>query len=166
MAGALLAQLRFSGVVNALLVKERWFRTAGVFSFAALGVLMIALRDRFAFLEFGMHTVVAVLAAVLVCVAVYAPPRFLTSPIMRYVGTRSYALYLWHYPIILWLHGLAFGPELLLSLLLTFLAAELSWQVVERRGCYAARLGGVIARGIHSLRRAPRAIGPSGAEAG
>jgi peptidoglycan/LPS O-acetylase OafA/YrhL len=33
------------------------------------------------------------------------PARALGSAPLRYVGTRSYALYLWHYPWLTWLCG-------------------------------------------------------------
>jgi peptidoglycan/LPS O-acetylase OafA/YrhL len=69
--------------------------------------------------------------------------RVLGLPVLRWVGTRSYAIYLWHWPLVSlfrpgaecrWPHGVcAFG-----HLALTLLLAEWSYRVVEnpirRRG--------------------------------
>jgi peptidoglycan/LPS O-acetylase OafA/YrhL len=53
------------------------------------------------------------------------------SPIATYVGRRSYGLYLWHYVWLTWLAG--FGLlRVPLALVATFVAAEVSWRLVER----------------------------------
>jgi len=76
----------------------------------------------------------SIVAPVLVA-AVTAFPRtaiaraLATRPI-RYVGTRSYALYLWHYPMLTWLHGHGLAGDAL-ALAASFAAAEASWRLVE-----------------------------------
>jgi peptidoglycan/LPS O-acetylase OafA/YrhL len=53
--------------------------------------------------------------------------------VLRYLGLRSYALYLWHYPLIVIVTSAA-GPSLALSVVAVLLAglmAELSWQLIE-----------------------------------
>ena len=55
---------------------------------------------------------------------------WLSSPVMTYIGRRSYALYLWHYVWLTWLHGLGLWG-VLLALLATLVCAELSWHLVE-----------------------------------
>ena len=74
-------------------------------------------------------------AVVLLRLAVGTTAGWLCSPFMRYVGSRSYGLYLWH-PV-----GLLFGMwfvdssgivEVVVGLALSFAAAEASWRVVER----------------------------------
>lgn len=57
---------------------------------------------------------------------------WLTSPVLRYLGRRSYGLYLWHYP----LAGIA-GDRfdiipMWLAIGLAFVIAETSWRLVER----------------------------------
>jgi peptidoglycan/LPS O-acetylase OafA/YrhL len=61
----------------------------------------------------------------------------LDSKPIRWVGTRSYALYLWHWPIFVFTRPqidvpLSAGPDLVLRLALTFGAAEASYRLVER----------------------------------
>jgi peptidoglycan/LPS O-acetylase OafA/YrhL len=53
------------------------------------------------------------------------------SPVARYVGRRSYGLYLWHYVWLTWLAGLGLAG-VPLALAATFGAAEISWRLVER----------------------------------
>jgi len=86
---------------------------------------------------------------------------------LRWIGVRSYGLYLWHYPIFcitrpgldVPLHG---WPDLALRLILSFGAAELSFRCVETPiragaiGQYFARLR--TARGVRRQRVARRGI--------
>lgn len=66
------------------------------------------------------------------------PIRVLSSPLGRYLGRRSYALYLWHYPTLTvclaWqTEGAAAAVgKRLIGLVLAFVAAELSYRFVER----------------------------------
>ena len=54
-----------------------------------------------------------------------------SSPVVTFVGRRSYGLYLWHYVWLTWLAriGLLGVP---LALAATFASAEVSWRLVER----------------------------------
>ncbi len=54
-----------------------------------------------------------------------------SSPVVTFVGRRSYGLYLWHYVWLTWLSriGLLGVP---LALAATFASAEVSWRLVER----------------------------------
>lgn len=60
--------------------------------------------------------------------------RFLTSRVMRWIGTRSYSIYLWHWPLIVSLKLIFISPsegELIAVALLAFPIAELSYRYIE-----------------------------------
>jgi peptidoglycan/LPS O-acetylase OafA/YrhL len=140
MAGAILAQLRLGGVITPAVTRSIWFRGALVAALAFFCTYLLTLNDRDGFLYAGMYTLVAVFGAVIVCAALYAPTPILTNRLIRYVGTRSYALYLWHHAIAYWLLGIDAVPQVVLVLALSFAAAELSWWLVETRDSAAFRL--------------------------
>ena len=108
----------------------------------------------------GGFFVVAIVTALLVMAASHPAARFgvlLGNPVMSWLGTRSYGIYLWHWPIFM-----VTRPDLdialrgwwaaALSLGLTFGAAELSYRWLEmpiRHGAlgrWRARLTGGTAR--------------------
>jgi peptidoglycan/LPS O-acetylase OafA/YrhL len=73
--------------------------------------------------------------------------RVLGNPVFRWVGTRSYGLYLYHWPIYQMIRGVAGNTlsagEFLLALALTGIITELSYRLVEtpiRQGRYSLAL--------------------------
>lgn len=110
---------------------------------ALVGALLFAQR---AFMQATpmAFTVFALAAAALVLAAPMleeADPlrRTLTHPAMRYVGKRSYGLYLYHYPIFgameAWRVEGSMANYLMVTaakIVLSFLVAELSWRWVEQ----------------------------------
>jgi peptidoglycan/LPS O-acetylase OafA/YrhL len=61
--------------------------------------------------------------------------ELLTSKIILWLGTRSYSIYLWHWPVLVLMKvtlGIAIG-WLLLALLLTLVISEFSYNVVETK---------------------------------
>jgi len=144
MAGAILAQLRFAGVITPAFVNRVPFRAAHVLAVLFFTAFILTMENRPAFLFTGMYTAAAVLGGVLVCAALYAPPRILTNGVLRYVGTRSYALYLWHHVFDFWLRDLADLPQLALSVVLSFAAAEVSWWLVEGRDSLLWKVAGAL----------------------
>jgi peptidoglycan/LPS O-acetylase OafA/YrhL len=94
------------------------------------------------------------LATVLVIAAVVNPSSLLGEvlgcPPLRWIGVRSYGIYLWHWPIIVLWGRQETGvnwPRAALQIAMTFVIASLSWRYVEdpiRRGA------------LRRLRRKPR----------
>ena len=85
-------------------------------------------------------TIVPFAAAAMIWSACADAGSLLGSSVLGYIGRRSYALYLWHYPITLIIRQIV-GPSLtwgLVSVGMSFVFAEVSWRMLEspllRRG--------------------------------
>jgi peptidoglycan/LPS O-acetylase OafA/YrhL len=111
---------------------------AGVLGLVVIGLMFWRVSEFSPFLYRGGFALLG-LASVLT-VATLAHPASRLGPIvgcrpMRWVGERSYGIYLWHLPIILLTTPeSAHGPDLLraaLQVAATFGVAELSWRYVE-----------------------------------
>ena len=109
---------------------------------AAAGLLLVASRvsDTSAWLYRGGFLAIAVATAAVVATITLAPrgvmSRILSVAPLRATGRISYGLYLWHWPVLLWLDpdrtGLQ-GPALLgLRVAVTFAIATASYVFVER----------------------------------
>jgi peptidoglycan/LPS O-acetylase OafA/YrhL len=73
-----------------------------------------------------------------------APPGLLAFPPLRWIGVRSYGLYLWHYPVILLFTTRDNLPDTMLGALaiclpVSLTLAALSWRLVERPAQHWAR---------------------------
>jgi peptidoglycan/LPS O-acetylase OafA/YrhL len=130
---------------------RRAIEWSGVAALGAVVWLMLRTSEfdtslyRAGFLRFAVLTAVVVLA---ITVPGSHLARTLAAPWLRYVGVRSYALYLWHWPVFqLTRPGIDVpltGTSLLvLRLAITFALADVSYRVVEepiRRGTFRLRL--------------------------
>ena len=113
----------------------------GVISLAALTAIFVLVSEINPYLYLGGFTVVAVCTVA----AIYATvrngshlfTRFLSLPVIRWIGLRSYSIYLWHWPIFavtrpqldVQLDDL---PLMLLRLGLTAICAEASYRFIEQ----------------------------------
>lgn len=112
---------------------------AGTISLLFFGIFTLFVSEYQPFLYRGGLLLVALMGGVMIA-SICHPASFLSkvfsfSP-LRYIGKRSYGLYLWHYPIItLTTPVLEIGQpnvgRACLQILLTFIAAELSYQFIE-----------------------------------
>jgi len=109
---------------------------------AAVGVIVwcfASIEETDAFLYRGGFGLLSVATCVAIAAAVHPGTvlgRLLGQPAFVWIGKRSYSLYLWHWPIFVYTrpgidHGLSEYPTLVLRLVLTFAAAELSYRFVE-----------------------------------
>ncbi len=96
-------------------------------------------------LYFGGLAVFSIMSAIVTVILAHPASRvagLIGCKPLRWIGTRSYSLYLWHYPVIILTSptvdtGDFNGGRVVLQLAMTFLLAELSWRFVEepiRRG--------------------------------
>ena len=133
--GALLAILweyrmvprRLSASVNMVL---------GSVSFAVLLVMTIAINGSSNFWYRGgqfFGTILTVLMVYAVLGRKTWLSRFLSNPVLKWIGDRSYSIYLWHYPIILLISkGIKASWWItLIEIVLSVVLAELSYRFIE-----------------------------------
>lgn len=112
-----------------------------VAAFVVFLLIAMTTSDESPWLYHGGFLAISLLAAVLVW-AVSAPGRsgplgWLGAPSLVWLGTRSYGVYLWHWPVIIFV-GPAMGVELsrlplvTLQIAVMLALAELSFRMVER----------------------------------
>lgn len=108
----------------------------GSVSFAALLVMTIAINGSSNFWYRGGQFVGTILTVLMV----YAVSgrktwlsRFLSNPVLKWIGDRSYSIYLWHYPIILLISkGIKASWWItLIEIVLSVVLAELSYRFIE-----------------------------------
>ena len=133
--GALLAILweyrmvprRLSASVNMVL---------GSVSFAVLLVMTIAINGSSNFWYRGgqfLGTILTVLMVYAVSGRKTWLSRFLSNPVLKWIGDRSYSIYLWHYPIILLISkGIKASWWItLIEIVLSVVLSELSYRFIE-----------------------------------
>lgn len=127
---------------------------AGLFAIAALAT------EQSAFLYRGGFALVAVLTAVLIAACVHPGSRLMGGVLGRqpltWIGTRSYSIYLWHWPVFMLTRpGLDISLDgaglFALRLAITAVVAEVSYRFVER-----PVRNGALAAAWQSLKRVRR----------
>jgi peptidoglycan/LPS O-acetylase OafA/YrhL len=138
-------QSRQLGVRNWQLLVQ----VAGLLGLIGLALCWTLIADRSVLLYRGGFAVVAVAASGVLLSCAEAPQGLLAQMLsvspLRYVGKISYGLYLYHWPVFLWLTfgrtGLRGGPLLGLRLGVTFAIAIASYHLIEepiRRGALSS----------------------------
>jgi len=119
---------------------RRLMSVVGLAAFGGLITLMVILNQYGTFTYRGGLQLATVLTGVVILVATHPAVRgagILATPVFQWIGTRSYAIYLWHWPIFqLTRPGLDVslsGWELTaLRLALVAVAGDLSYRLVEQ----------------------------------
>jgi peptidoglycan/LPS O-acetylase OafA/YrhL len=111
----------------------------GLIGLGVLAAIMATVTDQDALLYRGGFFVVGL--ATVACIAMATHPasrlsKVLSIEVLVWIGTRSYAIYLWHWPVFdLTRPGIdvpwSAGPTLVLRLVITFVLAELSFRLIE-----------------------------------
>ena len=108
----------------------------GSLSFAVLLVMTIAINGSSNFWYRGgqfVGTILTVLVIYTVSGRKLWLSRFLSNPVLKWIGDRSYSIYLWHYPIILLISkGIKASWWItLIEIVLSVVLAELSYRFIE-----------------------------------
>lgn len=141
LAGALLAELWSLGVLQRI---PRWVVRVAAFAGAgAMGYLVFAVANT-SFKYLGALTVVAAAGFLVVAHLVDDRGRSVSRALLGsrplvWLGQRSYAVYLWHWPFALWTNELPRTIGVPLGLVGSVAAAELSWRLVEAPASRFAR---------------------------
>lgn len=128
----------------------------GSVSFAVLLVMTIAINGSSNFWYRGgqfVGTILTVLVIYTVSGRKTWLSRFLSNPVLKWIGDRSYSIYLWHYPIILLISkGIKASWWItLIEIVLSVVLAEISYRFIETPIRH-----GIIGKYLNILRSRPK----------
>lgn len=95
------------------------------------GVAAVALACTGLFSPIWMPTLVTAGACAMIAAVLAGGARWLAWSPLRWFGKRSYAMYLWHYPLVYVAARTEHQIPMWLAVGLSLLASELSWRVIE-----------------------------------
>jgi peptidoglycan/LPS O-acetylase OafA/YrhL len=134
----------------------------GLAGLIVIGLLVWRTGQYSSFLYHGGLVALSLATVLVIAAAVHPASRLgglLGRQPLRWIGVRSYGIYLWHVPlIVLTTPALAQGfsaPRAALQLLATFVVADISWRLIEspvRRGALGAALARARAGGWRAVR--------------
>lgn len=155
LCGAILAFMTKTDQVKEVRV-NLFYNMLGIGSFAVLLYMMAAVDGYGSFLYRGGQGVVSLLSALCILSVLNSSSilgKLLSTSFLRWIGARSYGIYLWHYPVILFISG---GKKsawwiILAEILLTGFLSAASYKFVETPVRH-----GVIGKSLHIIRMRPR----------
>lgn len=162
--GALAAIQKEYHIIKVKLRGKLWAVIGSISVLILIGMMMF-ISSYSSFLYYGGQAIVSVLAAFVVyAVTVSRSPLniILGSSILKWIGDRSYSIYLWHYPIIVLMSGgkRAAWWIVILEVVLSVGLAELSYRFIEtpvRHGIIGEYIGIINSR-PHNRRERHRQI--------
>ncbi len=119
---------------------KRILNLSGIVSLLGLVFAFFLLDDHLTFVYYGGMFLISILATVLVAVTAHPGAslnRLLTNPLFSYIGKRSYGIYLYQFPVMIFYEAKVgnIGENVLLhtlvELLLILLFSELSYRFIE-----------------------------------
>lgn len=162
--GALAAIQKEYHIIKIKLRGKLWAVIGSISVLLLIGMMMF-ISSYSSFLYYGGQAIVSALAAFVVyAVTVSRSPLniILGSSILKWIGDRSYSIYLWHYPIIVLMSGgkRAAWWIVILEVVLSVGLAELSYRFIEtpvRHGIIGEYIGIINSR-PHNRRERHRQI--------
>ena len=162
--GALAAILKEYHIIKVKLRGKLWAVIGSISVLILIGMMML-ISSYSSFLYYGGQAIVSVLAAFVVYAVTVSRSLLniiLDSSILKWIGDRSYSIYLWHYPIIVLMSGgkRAAWWIVILEVVLSVGFAELSYRFIEtpvRHGIIGEYIGIINSR-PHNRRERHRQI--------
>ena len=105
----------------------------GLATAATVGLVLAGTLDRtLAGTDLLVPSVAPWLTAMAIWAALSTPPRWMSTSVLRYLGRRSYALYLWHFALMLAFVNLVDSTLMAVAAVAVAVGvSELSWRFVE-----------------------------------
>lgn len=162
--GALAAIQKEYHIIKVKLRGKLWAVIGSISVLILIGMMML-ISSYSSFLYYGGQAIVSVLAAFVVYAVTVSRSLLniiLGSSILKWIGDRSYSIYLWHYPIIVLMSGgkRATWWIVILEVVLSVGFAELSYRFIEtpvRHGIIGEYIGIINSR-PHNRRERHRQI--------
>lgn len=162
--GALAAIQKEYHIIKVKLQVKLWAVIGSISVLILIGMMML-ISSYSSFLYYGGQAIVSVLVAFVVYAVTVSRSLLniiLGSSILKWIGDRSYSIYLWHYPIIVLMSGgkRAAWWIVILEVVLSVGGAELSYRFIEtpvRHGIIGEYIG-IINSKPHNRRERHRQI--------
>ncbi|MDQ7158355.1 acyltransferase family protein, partial [Staphylococcus warneri] len=120
-------------------VLQRAIDGVGLFGLAFLILLFFTVQDESDWIYDGGFYIISAMTLLIIASVVHPSTlvsKLLGNPLFVYIGKRSYSLYLWHFPIISFVHSHFIAGQIpfyvyIVDIILTVLCAEASYRYIE-----------------------------------